>query len=68
MKISSPQKWTEIDKVQRLDGSSQEDENSKSTKVDGYKLKSREWTDHPRRMEIQSPQKMDGVQRLDGSS
>ena len=37
MKTLSPQKWTDINKVHRLDGSSQEDEDSKSTKVDGYK-------------------------------
>ena len=39
MKILSPQKWTDINKVQIPDGSSQNDENSKSTKVDGYKIK-----------------------------
>ena len=34
-----------------------EDESSKYTKVDGYKLKSTDWTDHPRRMKILNPQK-----------
>jgi len=37
MKILSPQKWTDINKIHKLDESSLEDENSKSTKVDGYK-------------------------------
>ena len=37
MKILSPQKWTDINKVHKMDRSSQTGENPKSIKVDGYK-------------------------------
>ena len=71
MKIPNPQKWTGINKVQILDESSEKDGNSKSTKVDGYKIKSIDWTNHPKRMKIQNPQKwtdINKVYRLDESS
>ena len=41
-------------KIHKMDGSSYEVDNLKS-KMDGYKIKSTRWTDHPRRMTTWSP-------------